>query len=131
MNPLTRPRVKQKLRTGEMIVPGDQWSIFLYYGFAYDPEDPWNGLFRSAILISVSLSTLIFWTTTEFNTAGVQTYIYFTELRRKRAESYSLGKCTYPRHDFRLVTLNSLCMYPGEISYSFSGYRFVTPVLFI
>jgi hypothetical protein len=37
-----------------MIIPGDQWPIFLYYGYNYDPEDPWNGLLRSSLLVSVS-----------------------------------------------------------------------------
>jgi hypothetical protein len=37
-----------------MIVPGDQWPIFLYAGCEYDPENPWKGLFRSTILICVS-----------------------------------------------------------------------------
>lgn len=46
-------RVKEKLRSGEMAVSGDQWPVFLYYGYNYDPEDPWNGLFRSTLLISV------------------------------------------------------------------------------
>jgi len=43
---------KEKLRSGELAVPGDQWPIFLYHGYNYDPEDPWNGLFRSTILVS-------------------------------------------------------------------------------
>jgi hypothetical protein len=47
-------RTKEKLRSGELAVPGDQWPIFLYYGYIYDPEDPWNGLFRSSLLVSVS-----------------------------------------------------------------------------
>jgi hypothetical protein len=38
-----------------MGVSGDQWPIFLYHGFFYDSEDPWNGLFRSTLLVSVSL----------------------------------------------------------------------------
>jgi len=46
-------RVKEKLRTAELTVSGDQWLIFLYQGYHYDPEDPWNGLFRGPILISV------------------------------------------------------------------------------
>jgi hypothetical protein len=37
-----------------MIVPGDQWPIFLYAGSDYDPEDPWKGLFRGTLLVSVS-----------------------------------------------------------------------------
>jgi hypothetical protein len=47
-------RTKEKLRSGEMSVSGDQWPIFLYQGYSYDPEDPWNGLLRSNILVSVS-----------------------------------------------------------------------------
>jgi hypothetical protein len=42
------------LRSGELAITGDQWPIFLYAGYTYDPEDPWNGLLRSNILVSVS-----------------------------------------------------------------------------
>jgi len=35
-----------------MVVSGDQWPIFLYHGCTYNPENPWNGLFRSTLLIS-------------------------------------------------------------------------------
>jgi len=51
---LTVFRIKEKLRGGEVVVSGDQWPIFLYSGYSYDPEDPWNGLFRSSLLVSVS-----------------------------------------------------------------------------
>jgi hypothetical protein len=37
-----------------MMVSGDHWPMFLYAGHTYDPEDPWKGLFRSSILVSVS-----------------------------------------------------------------------------
>ena len=47
-------RAKEKLKSGELIVAGDQWPIFLYSGYIYDLEDPWNGLFCSAILVLVS-----------------------------------------------------------------------------
>lgn len=46
------PVTKEKLRNGEMLIPGDQWPIFLYGGYTYDPEDPWRGLFRSRLLVS-------------------------------------------------------------------------------
>jgi hypothetical protein len=46
-------RTKTKLRSGEIIVTGDQWPLFLYADYHYDPEDPWNGLFRSALLVCV------------------------------------------------------------------------------
>jgi hypothetical protein len=38
-----------------MLIPGDQWPIFLYGGYTYDPEDPWRGLFRSRLLVSVGV----------------------------------------------------------------------------
>jgi hypothetical protein len=42
-----------------MVVSGDQWPIFVYHGYNYDPEDPWNGLFRSILLVSVGYSQLL------------------------------------------------------------------------
>jgi len=42
---------KDKLRSGELAVSGDQWPIFLYAGYTYDAEDPWNGLLRSSLLV--------------------------------------------------------------------------------
>jgi len=44
--------IREKLRSGELVVSGDQWPIFLYDRFEYDPEDPWRGLFKSSILVS-------------------------------------------------------------------------------
>ncbi|KAG6912949.1 hypothetical protein DXG01_010872, partial [Tephrocybe rancida] len=43
--------VKQKLRCGEQLVSGDEWPVFIYHGYTYDPEDPWNGAFRSQLLV--------------------------------------------------------------------------------
>ena len=53
-------RIKEKLRSGEMAVAGDQWPVFLYSEYRYDPEDPWNGLFRSVLLVSVCNFRLLF-----------------------------------------------------------------------
>jgi hypothetical protein len=41
-----------------MHVRGDQWPVFLYADLAYDAEDPWNGLMRSQLLVSVRLRHL-------------------------------------------------------------------------
>ncbi|RDB25671.1 hypothetical protein Hypma_006974 [Hypsizygus marmoreus] len=46
-----RADIREKLRSGEMIVRGDQWPLFLYPDLAYDPDDPWKGLLRSSLLI--------------------------------------------------------------------------------
>ena len=45
---------KVKLRSREMVIPGDHWPVFLYAGYEYDAEDPWKGLFKSLLLESVS-----------------------------------------------------------------------------
>ena len=45
---------RTKLENGELQVAGDQWPVFLYADYTYDPEDPWNGLLRSGLLVSVS-----------------------------------------------------------------------------
>lgn len=54
MTLLTSSRTKEKLRSGELMVSGDQWPIFLYHGNTFDMDDPWNGLCRSHLLVSVS-----------------------------------------------------------------------------
>jgi len=46
-------RIKEKLRSGELTTSGDEWPVFLYHGYSCDPNDPWNGLFRSALLVKV------------------------------------------------------------------------------
>jgi hypothetical protein len=47
--------VKDKLKSGEMVVAGDQWPVFLYEGYKYDPEAPWTGLLRSSLLAMVCM----------------------------------------------------------------------------
>jgi len=47
-------RTKTKLMNGQIQVAGDQWPVFLYANYTYDPEDPWNGLLCNGLLVSVS-----------------------------------------------------------------------------
>jgi hypothetical protein len=83
---LTHPRIKEKLRSGEMAVSGDQWPTFLYHGYNYDSDDPWNGLFRSILLVSVrSRASQTSPIMIKEIIAGIQAYIYITKLRRERA----------------------------------------------
>ncbi|KAG1759840.1 hypothetical protein EDD22DRAFT_122171 [Suillus occidentalis] len=42
---------KERLRSGELWVCGDQWPNFVYANYTYDPEDPWLGLLRSRLLV--------------------------------------------------------------------------------
>jgi hypothetical protein len=52
-------RTKEQLRSGEMLIPGDQWPVVLYASYRFDPEDPWSGLLRSSILVAVRFPVLI------------------------------------------------------------------------
>ncbi|KAG2108986.1 uncharacterized protein F5147DRAFT_745644 [Suillus discolor] len=45
-------QTKENLRSGKMLVCGDQWPIFVYAHQTYDPDDPWCGLLRSCLLVS-------------------------------------------------------------------------------
>jgi hypothetical protein len=54
-------RTKERLRNGEIAVSGDQWPIFLYHGYTYDFENPWDGLFRSTLLVSVGIIESSHW----------------------------------------------------------------------
>jgi len=42
-----------KLSSGELTVAGDQWLLLVYANQGYNPEDSWNGLFRSQLLVWV------------------------------------------------------------------------------
>ena len=46
--------VQEKLRSGEEVVAGDAWPLFLYPDNAYDEDDPWKGLLRSPLLVKVN-----------------------------------------------------------------------------
>ena len=46
-------RIRERLRSGELTTSGDEWPVFLYHGYSCDPSDPWNGLFRSTLLVKV------------------------------------------------------------------------------
>ena len=48
------PRIKHQLRNKELTVSGSHWPIFLYQNERFSQDDPWQGLFRSKILVSVS-----------------------------------------------------------------------------
>ena len=46
--------VRQNLANGDIGVSGDQWLLLLYEDQKYDPDEPWDGLFRCKLLVWVS-----------------------------------------------------------------------------
>ncbi|KAH6896068.1 hypothetical protein BKA70DRAFT_1438761 [Coprinopsis sp. MPI-PUGE-AT-0042] len=47
-----KKRIRDGLRAGSLIVAGDQWPVFLYKDFKFNKDNVWDGLFRSALLVS-------------------------------------------------------------------------------
>ncbi|TFK17107.1 hypothetical protein FA15DRAFT_683610 [Coprinopsis marcescibilis] len=45
-------KIREELRSGVLVPSGDQWPRFLYQSCEYNPEDPWNGLLQSGLLVS-------------------------------------------------------------------------------
>ncbi|KAH6906981.1 hypothetical protein BKA70DRAFT_1372276 [Coprinopsis sp. MPI-PUGE-AT-0042] len=43
---------RESLRTGTLVVAGDEWPVFLYQNFRYNPRNVWEGLFRSTLLVN-------------------------------------------------------------------------------
>ncbi|KAH6890744.1 hypothetical protein BKA70DRAFT_1068276, partial [Coprinopsis sp. MPI-PUGE-AT-0042] len=48
----TNNEIRDALRSGSLIPAGDQWPLFLYRDFKFNPDDVWEGLFRSSLLVS-------------------------------------------------------------------------------
>ena len=102
-----------------MTVPGDHWPILLYAGFVYDAEDPWKGLFRSPILVSVSLLSMEIIYFADVLVTGIQTRLYLTQLRGERGEGYALGQCANPWNDARHSRFDRIHRNPGECVVTF------------
>jgi len=58
--------VRTKLANGEIAVSGDQWPLLVYANQEYDPDDPWDGLFRSHLLVCVGPISLSFICSVDF-----------------------------------------------------------------
>ena len=102
---------------------GDQWPIFVYQGYWYDPEDPWNGLFRSSILVKVCLLLIEMVLDTQIAT-GLQTYIYFTKFGGERAKSYTIRQRAHSWYDEGYSHFNCVCGYTGMLLISIFAHCF-------
>ncbi|KAG1875856.1 hypothetical protein C8R48DRAFT_768711 [Suillus tomentosus] len=85
---------KESLKSGETAVRGDQWPIFLYAGYVYNPEDPWKGLLRSDILVYVrfSLSSSSVFSRTDTVTDSENFYHSILDLLEDPYESEEVGE---------------------------------------
>lgn len=67
--------------SGEIIVTGDHWPMFLYSESHYDEDNPWKGLLRNSLLVKVGLLLLIS-TLHSFDAyIGIQAHFHISQLR--------------------------------------------------
>ena len=107
-----RIRIRTRLSSGEMTVHGDQWPLLVYANQEFNPEEPWDGLFRSQLLVWVSKhqSTSVLFTPLP---AGLQAYIYLAQLCREGGQGNEIRQRAYTWHDSGHSSLASLCSYAG------------------
>ncbi|KAG2086298.1 hypothetical protein BD769DRAFT_1303701, partial [Suillus cothurnatus] len=109
----SNPEIKQNLKSGETAVHGDQWPMFLYAGYEYDPKDPWKGLLKSKILI---FSHLI-----KYPSVGVQTCLHvFTSPSSVDKEPRATCSGNAYLHGMKLVTKGSLAYIATQVQFLLS-----------
>jgi hypothetical protein len=112
-------RTQEGLRNGTLIVSGDQWPIFLYRDYKHNPVDIWEGLFRSHLLVSVSVSSGQVSRGESLDTdTGFQAYLHLSKLSRSRTSRYPIGECSHSRYEESYCSFVGLCGYPSTL---FSG----------
>ncbi|KAG1748518.1 hypothetical protein EDD22DRAFT_785573 [Suillus occidentalis] len=94
---------KEKLRSGELWVCGDQWPIFVYANYTYDPEDLWCGLLRSQLLVYMSAYKHVF-----TSPSSVEREPKATRSRNARL------------HDMTSVTIGSIAYIATQVRFALS-----------
>lgn len=119
-------RIKQKLRTGEFSVAGDQWPIFLYSSYKYDENDPWKGLLQSNLLVKVSWHYLRYNCTllllNQKSTLDIQTYLHIPQFCWKGGQGNKIRKCPHSRHDLCDSGIHCICCHAGEFQVVLAGF---------
>ena len=71
--------VKDKLKSGKMVVAGNEWPVFLYEGYCYDPSNSCKGLFHSSLLVTVCMPNMNAYHSSELILPGFQAYLHITK----------------------------------------------------
>ncbi|KAJ3501304.1 hypothetical protein NMY22_g18974 [Coprinellus aureogranulatus] len=100
------PETRRDLASGQLAASGDQWPHFLYRGFHYDEENPWEGLFRSSLLVSAYKHV-------------------FTSPSSAMGDSEGVAKCTKSSnariHGMKHVTIPSLAYIATQVRFALSS----------
>jgi len=97
-----------------MTAHGDQWPLLLYAKQEFNPDEPWDGLFRNQLLIWVGTHKFsIFIALFTPLPTGVQAHFYIPKLGRERGQSNKIMQCPDTWHDSGHSSLFSLHSYTG------------------
>jgi len=107
------------LSSGELVVRGDQWPLLVYANQEFDPEDPWNGLFRSRLLVWVAHSILsLSFMLLISSHVDIQTYFHLAQLCGEGSKIHEIRKCSDPRDDSSHDSFLSICCNTGMFCHS-------------
>ena len=105
--------MRAQLSSGELVVRGDQWPLLMYANQEFDPEDPWNGLFRSRFLVWVAQLFPLPFVLLIPPHVDVQTYFHIAQLCGEGSEIHEIRKCLDSRDDSSYNRLLSVCRHAG------------------
>ena len=95
-----------------------EWPLLVYANQQYDPEEPWEGLFRTHLLVWVCSDSFIIFVLFTPLPAGIQTHLHLTQFHGERGESNQIQQCLYTLDDVSHYRLLSLCSH-----ISMSGFK--------
>jgi hypothetical protein len=76
----------------EITVSGASWPLFVYKNEEYDEDEPWNGLFRSRILVKVRYHDVLSPSNLSTGRRRSSMYLHPPALSRKKRKQ--LGRAT-------------------------------------
>jgi hypothetical protein len=101
-------RVRAALRSGQLVMTGLQWPRFLYRNLRTNPNNAWEGLFRSKILVLVSGYAKGVDYSDSGGYAGLQTHLCEPKRGEWGKQVNQVWKCSNPQYDERQYCLPCL-----------------------
>lgn len=121
-------RVQRELSSGQLVPSGDLWPRFLYRGHHYNPENPWEGLFRGRLLVSVSKILLFLRSALKLPPQAYK-HIFTSPSSVDGNESRATRSCNARIHGMKTVTIPSIAYAATQVNpqffFSFSFFHLI------
>ncbi|KAH6909500.1 hypothetical protein BKA70DRAFT_1102424 [Coprinopsis sp. MPI-PUGE-AT-0042] len=96
-------KVRDQLRSGDLVPTGDQWPRFLYQNQYYNEEDPWEGLLRGGLLVSAFQ------------------HVFTSPSSVNSKEPRATRSCNARIHGMQSVTVASIAYIAAQVRFSLSS----------